>query len=281
MARLFIHAARETRTASSVAVMAAFLSIAAVGCCKKDWPGTDGSEEVRRELVRQLVLPAAVHAESLVAAPMVVVVHDEIRVDGTPAGRFGAEPETQELAALLKGKRELWERGNPGKPSPGIVTLAAGRELDGGRVAAIASTAARAGYTTLGVVVHDTRKGKLAPENLGMVTVKVHLGYDLGPVGSRDGLRLHLGPMDMAVMLRTAGGMEGMPEPVAMAEDAGADGASRLPGLQAAVDRDPGNARHAVVSGLERVPLKKLVGICDVFEDPRRAFETVFLVPSK
>lgn len=272
---------RQTRTASTfAAVVAAVLSISAVGCCKKDWPGTADSDEDRRELIKQVALPAAVHAEPLVVAPMVLVVHDEIRVDGTPAGRFGAEPETQELGALLKDKREQWERGNPGKPSPGIVTLAAGRELDGARVAAIASTAARAGYAKLGVVVHATRKGKLAPENLGMVTVKVHLGYDLGPLGSRDGLRLHLGPMDMAVVLRTTGGMESSPEPVAMAEDEGVEGVSRLPGLQAAVDRAPGKTRYAVVSGMDRVSLKKLVGICDVFEDPRRAYETVFLVPS-
>jgi hypothetical protein len=72
-----------------------------------------------------------------------------------------------------------------------------------------------------------------------------------------------------------------MPEPVAMAEDAGAEGVRRLPGLQAAVDRDPGKARYAVVTGMERVSLNKLVGICDVFKDPRRAYETVFLVPFK
>ncbi len=271
----------QTRNASAfITVLAVVLSVAAAGCCKKDTPGSDAEDEFLREVVKQVALPAAAHAEPLAVAPMVVVVRDEIHVDGSPAGRFGADAGTQELGALLKGKRELWEKLNPGKPFPSIVTLAAGGDLDGGRVAAIANTAARSGYAKLGVVVHAASKGKPAPVNLGMVTVKVHLGYDLGP-DARDGLRLNLGPMDMAVMLRTAGGMESMPEPVAMTEEAGAEGVNQLPGLRAAVDRDPGKARHAVVSGMERVTLKKLVGICDLFADPRRAYETVFLVPSK
>jgi len=254
----------------------------ASGCCKSD--PTDPAAEARylSRLIEQVPVPAAAHAEPWVDGPTMQLVGDDITVDGTPVGRLGSSTGTDELQSLLKNKRELWQQINPGRAFPGLVLFAAGRDTPGSKVEAIARAAAKAGFPKLGVVVHAVDKGKLSPDSLGVAVVRVRVRKAEDPGTEPDGLRVHLGPGNMAVQSWRKDNAESPAEPVAMTDESGADGTVLLPGLKAAVGRaggaHPNEKRIAVVDGIKHLSLAKLVGVTDVFRDPKAEFATLYVV---
>lgn len=266
-----------------LAIMTALVGTAS-GCCKSDPPDPAAEEENRylSRLIEQFPVPAAAHAEPWVDAPIVELVGDNITVDGTPAGRLGSSTGTEELHTLLRNKRELWQQINPGRAFPGLVLFAAGRDTPGSKVEAIARAAAKAGFPKLGVVVHAVDKGKLSPDSLGVAVVHVRVRKAEDPGTEPDGLRVHLGPGNMAVQSWKKDNAESPAEPVAMTDKKGADGTVLLPGLKAAVGRaggaHPNEKRIAVVDGIKHLSLAKLVGVTDVFRDPKAEFATLYVV---
>jgi hypothetical protein len=271
----------RSRTLPVIAVVTALLGTVSA-CCKSDLPELAAEDRYLSRLIEQVPVPAAAHAEPWVDAPTVELVGDRITVDGTQAGRLGSSTGTEELQSLLKAKRQLWQQINPGRAFPGLAKFAAARDTPGSKVVAIARAAAKAGFPKLGVVVHAVDKGKLSPDSLGIAIVRVRVRKAEDPGTEPDGLRLMLGPGNMAVQSWKKGNTESPAEPVAMTDEKDADGTIRLPGLRAAVGRaggeHPNEQRLAIIAGMKHLSLAKLVGVTDVFREPKAGFETLYVI---
>lgn len=274
---------RRTIHATLRVVLVTALGALPAGCCKRSEPdpAAEAERQFRGELAR-LSLPVAKHASAWIDAPVVRLQGPAVTVDGSPAGQLGAENGTLELRTMLRNKRQLWEQLNPGSRFPGTVLLAASRDTDGEKVAAVAGAALQAGFPNLRIVVHAADKGEPSPDNLGVVELNLRALRPGDPSASQDGAQLTLGPADMAVLSWRKGAGETGPEPVAMTEEKRADATVRLPGLESAIGRataaHEGERLVASVLGMDRVSLAKLVGIADVFGDPGKRYEVTWMV---
>lgn len=114
---------------------------------------------------KNVKLPSAAHAVDMLEAPIVAVTGTQILVDGIPAGSTRAIIEANrmqkidELANILKNKRELWKQLKPGEPFPGNVILQVDRRVPALVVKSVFQTAAFAGYPAVSFMV-----GKLAAD---------------------------------------------------------------------------------------------------------------------
>ena len=88
--------------------------------------------------------PSAVHVGDLEEAPVVVLDGRRAAVDGVP---------TDDVAATLRAKRELWQALEPERAFPGRVTLFVDRAVPAGRVKAALAAAGAAGYPYAGFTV--------------------------------------------------------------------------------------------------------------------------------
>lgn len=263
---------RVTRTYPwhAVAIAVALVSNSN-GCCK----GVPDPEAERRDeldLSGTTTLPLAVHAGPRIDAPTVRIDGEQVTVDGVPCGQIGSEAASKEVQALLANKRALWEQINPGRTYGGDVLLEAARTTSGDRAAAMASAVLKAGFPRLHIAVRGVAKGD------GCMTVRL-----LSIAGEEpDGLRLDLGPPNMAITFWKKAGIESAPEPVALTEGKRPNGTMWLPGLESAVGRASAahkDDRHvAVVLGVERVSLAKLVAVSDVFAAAK--YEVTWRVPA-
>jgi hypothetical protein len=275
---------RSTTNTLCIAALATALGLTSAGCCKNvaPDPAAEAEAQFREEVIRQIAIPAAMHAESWLDGPIIQLKGEDISVDGTPCARLGSGMGTDECRILLRNKGELWKQLNPGRAFPGTVVLVAGRDTPGEKVDAVAGFALKAGFPSLHVVVHQVKKGKLSATSLGIA--KVHLlALTPGDASAEpEGLRLVLGPANMAMMSWKKGGGETDPGPVALTEEKRADGTIHLPGLVSAVGRNStahqGDKRVAVISGIQRVRLEKVVAIADVFSDPQTPYQVFWLV---
>ncbi len=116
-------------------------------------------------LDKNVKLPSAANAVDMIEAPMVAVTGTQILVDGIPAGSTRAITDAnrmqkiEELAEILKNKRELWTQLKPGTKFPGNVILQVDRRVPALVVKSVFQTAAMAGYPAVSFMV-----GKLATE---------------------------------------------------------------------------------------------------------------------
>lgn len=114
---------------------------------------------------KNVKLPNAQNAESMIEAPMVAVSGTQILVDGTPAGSTRAIVDAnrlqriEELAEILKNKRDLWTQLHPGEKHPGNVILQVDRRVPALVVKSVFNTAAQAGYPAVSFMV-----GKMGKE---------------------------------------------------------------------------------------------------------------------
>ena len=274
---------RSTTNTPRIVALATALGLTSAGCCKNvaPDPAAEAEAQFRDQVVRQVAVPAAVHADSWLDAPILQLEGDDISLDGTPCARLGSATGTDECRFMLRNKGELWKQRYPGRAFPGIVVLVAGRDTPGEKVDAIAGVALKAGFPTLHVVVHGVKKGTLSTTSLGVAQVHL-LALTPGDASAEpDGLRLVLGPANMAMMSWKKGGGETDPAPVALTEEKRADGTIHLPGLVSAVGRNStahqGDKRVAVISGVQRVRLEKVVAIADVFSDPQTPYQVFWL----
>jgi len=115
---------------------------------------------------KNVKLPAAQNAIDMMEAPVVAVTTTQILVDGIPAGSTRAIMEAnrmqkvEELAEILKNKRELWKQihPSPNEPFPGNVILQVDRRVPALVVKSVFQTAAFAGYPAVSFMV--SRMGK-------------------------------------------------------------------------------------------------------------------------
>jgi hypothetical protein len=274
---------RSTTNTPCIVALATALGLVSAGCCKNvaPDPAAEAEAQFREDLIRQVAVPAAMHAAPWLNVPIVRLEGDDISLDGTPCARLGSAMGTDECRIMLRNKGELWKQLNPGRALPGIVVLVAGRDTPGEKVDAIAGVALKAGFPNLHVVVHEVKKGKLSATSLGLARVHL-LALTPGDASAEpDGLRLVLGPANMAMMSWKSGGVETDPAPVALTEERRADGTIHLPGLVSAVGRNTtahqGDKRVAVISGIQRVRLEKVVAVADVFSDPQTPYQVFWL----
>jgi len=108
---------------------------------------------------RDVDTPRAGNVEDMVDAPMVVVSHGQVLVDGTAAGAIRSiEDEARpkkidELFNLLKSKRELYRQLQPNRPFPGVCILAIDEGVPAVVVKSVFQTAAYAGYPSVSFMV--------------------------------------------------------------------------------------------------------------------------------
>jgi hypothetical protein len=277
----------STTNTPCIVALATALGLISAGCCKNvaPDPAAEADAQFREELIRQFAVPAAVHAESWLDAPILQLKGDEISLEGTPCARLGSAMGTDECRIMLRNKGELWKQLYPGRAFPGVVVLVAGLDTPGEKVDAMAGAALKAGFPNLQVVVHGVKKGKLSATSLGIAQVHLLALNPGDPSAEPEGLRLVLGPANMAMMSWEKGGGETDPAPVAMTEERRADGTIHLPGLVSAVGRlttaHQGDKRVVVISGLQRVRLEKVVAIADVFSDPKTPYQVFWLVAAR
>src|SRR5688572_21911632 len=115
---------------------------------------------------KNVKLPSAANAIDMSEAPIVAVTTTQILVDGMPAGSTRAIMEAnrmqkvEELAEILKNKRELWKQihPSPNEPFPGNVILQVDRRVPALVVKSVFQTAAFAGYPAVSFMV--SRMGK-------------------------------------------------------------------------------------------------------------------------
>jgi hypothetical protein len=104
-------------------------------------------------------VPGAHEVEDLIDAPMVVVTGDDVLVDGVLAGSAralrdaGTSVRVPELAAILRGKRELWMQRHPERANPGLCLLHVDEDLPASVVKSVFSTVASAGCHSPAFVV--------------------------------------------------------------------------------------------------------------------------------
>jgi len=117
---------------------------------------------------KNVKLPAAANAIDMTDAPVVAVTTTQILVDGMPAGSTRAIMEAnrmqkvEELAEILKNKRELWKQihPSPNEPFPGNVILQVDRRVPALVVKSVFQTAAFAGYPAVSFMVSRMGKGE-------------------------------------------------------------------------------------------------------------------------
>jgi len=117
---------------------------------------------------KNVKLPAAANAIDMSEAPVVAVTTTQILVDGMPAGSTRAIMEAnrmqkvEELAEILKNKRELWKQihPSPNEPFPGNVILQVDRRVPALVVKSVFQTAAFAGYPAVSFMVSRMGKGE-------------------------------------------------------------------------------------------------------------------------
>jgi biopolymer transport protein ExbD len=108
---------------------------------------------------KNVKLPNAANAVDMSEAPIVAVTATQILVDGIPSGSTRAILEANrmqkidELAEILKNKRELWKQLKPGQPFPGNVILQIDRRVPALVVKSVFQTAAFAGYPAVSFMV--------------------------------------------------------------------------------------------------------------------------------
>lgn len=108
---------------------------------------------------KSIRLPKAENTLDMLDAPMVAITGSQILVDGTAAGSTRALEEANrlqridELANILKAKRELWKQVNGDKPFPGVVVLQVDRNVAALVVKSVFQTAAMAGYPNVSFMV--------------------------------------------------------------------------------------------------------------------------------
>ena len=104
-------------------------------------------------------LPAAENTVDMTAAPLVSVTGTQIMVDGVAAGttrsieEAGRMMRVDELAQVLRTKREFWLKLNPGQDFHGIVVLQIDRRVPALVVKSVFRTAAEAGYPHVSFMV--------------------------------------------------------------------------------------------------------------------------------
>src|SRR5690606_721997 len=117
---------------------------------------------------KNVKLPSAANAIDMSEAPVVAVTTTQILVDGMPAGSTRAIMEAnrmqkvEELAEILKNKRELWKQihPSPNEPFPGNVILQVDRRVPALVVKSVFQTAAFAGYPAVSFMVSGMGKGE-------------------------------------------------------------------------------------------------------------------------
>jgi len=108
---------------------------------------------------KNIKLPSAENAESVIEAPMVAVNGNQVLVDGHLAGStraiedLGRMQKVDELFDLLKRKRELWKSFHPNKPFPGVCILQVDEAVPALVVKSVFQTAAYAGYPNISFMV--------------------------------------------------------------------------------------------------------------------------------
>jgi biopolymer transport protein ExbD len=117
-------------------------------------------------LDKNIKLPNAANAVDMIEAPMVAVTGTQILVDGIPAGSTRAimdanrMQKVDELAEILKNKRELWKQLKPGVTFPGNVILQVDRRVPALVVKSVFQTAAFAGYPAVSFMVGKLQTGE-------------------------------------------------------------------------------------------------------------------------
>jgi len=113
---------------------------------------------------KNIKLPTAENAESVIEAPMVAVNGNQVLVDGHLAGStraiedLGRMQKVDELFDLLKRKRELWKSFHPNKPFPGVCILQVDEAVPALVVKSVFQTAAYAGYPNISFMVRKRAK---------------------------------------------------------------------------------------------------------------------------
>lgn len=108
---------------------------------------------------KNVQLPSAENADTMIDAPMVAITGTQILVDGIPAGSIRAIEDANrmqkidELFNILKSKRDLWTQIHPTKPFPGVCVLQVDRRVSALIVKSVFQTAAYAGYPNVSFMV--------------------------------------------------------------------------------------------------------------------------------
>ena len=122
---------------------------------------------------KNVKLPKAENTVDMTDAPMVAINGSQILVDGVAAGSTRAIEEQNrmqridELANLLKNKRELWKsvQGSSGKPFPGVCILQVDQAIPAIVVKSVFQTAALAGYPNVSFMVGQLPRTRGGGEN--------------------------------------------------------------------------------------------------------------------